>query len=888
VEQLLTTKLYIPPTRPTLVPRSRLIERLNSGLHRKLTLISAPAGFGKTTLVTEWLDNARLDVKNKIAWLSLDEGDNDLIRFLTYFIAALNQINGLDATFGKGALSMLQSPQPPPTKAVLTSIINEIATIQERILLILDDYHVIISSQIDEVLTFLLENIPRQMHLVIATREDPHLPLSRLRAKDQLTELRANDLRFTYSEAAEFLNQVMGLDLSTEEIAALETRTEGWIAGLQLAAISLQGKEDTTKLIKSFSGSHRLVLDYLFEEILDQQSESVQIFLLQTAILDRLCGSLCDAVLLDPSTSGQENLEYLEHTNLFIVPLDNERRWYRYHHLFADLLRQRLHQGKPDILDVLHIRASAWYEKNGLEIEAFQHAAAANDLERAERLIEGEGLPLHWRGAAAPVLNWLASLPTTALDARPSLWVTYASVLVFAGQSSGVEQKLQAAEAALQGVKKGVKPDNKTQDLIGRIAALRSMMAVPQHQIDTIIAQSHRALELLYPDNLTYRTAATWTLGYAYELQGERAAASQAYTEVISNTQASGNFMFTIAATTSLGYIQEAENQLYLAAETQRRALQMAGDPPVPFACASYLGLARIFYEWNVLDTAQQHAEQSAQLAQQIEGVDTPAACELLLSRLKLAQGNVVEAAAFLAQADQFVHEHNFVHLMPEVAAAQVLTLLHQENLAAAADLAEKHELPISQARVHLARGDPGEAIDLLEPLRQQAEARGMEDERLKVMVLQAVALQVHDETEKAVRLLSDALALGEPGGFIRTFVDEGPPMARLLYEALNHEIAPDYVQQLLAAFPTKDPERTGSPNTYASHAELIEPLSEREIEVLQLISEGLTNQEIATRLYLSLYTVKAHARNIYAKFGVKNRTQAVAKGKALGLLSPT
>jgi len=461
VEQLLTTKLFIPSIRPELVSRPRLIEQLSDGLHRKLTLISAPAGFGKTTLVGEWVGNLRKDhekgcqTESRIAWLSLDEGDNDLVRFLIYFIAALNRIEGpvlseaegIDPTFGKEALSMLQYSQPPPTETVLTSLINEIATIPDRIILVLDDYHLIDAQPIHNALSFLLEHQPPQMHLVIATRDDPHLPLSRLRARGQLTELRAADLRFTSSEAAEFLNQVMGLDLSAEDIAALEMRTEGWITGLQLAAISLQGQEDATNFIKSFTGSHRLVLDYLVEEVLQQQSERVQSFLLQTAILNRLTGTLCDA--LTGQDNGQSTLETLEHANLFIVPLDNERRWYRYHHLFADLLRQRLHQignlttgGEARGPAELHIRASVWYENNGLEIEAFQHAAAANDVERAERLIQGDGLPLQWNGAAVPVLNWLESLPTTVLDARPSLWVTYASTLVFAGQGSGVEEKL--------------------------------------------------------------------------------------------------------------------------------------------------------------------------------------------------------------------------------------------------------------------------------------------------------------------------------------------------------------------------------------------------------------------------------------------------------------
>ena len=887
---ILVTKLFIPPTRPDLVHRPDLIEQLNEGLHRKLTLISAPAGFGKTTLVTEWLDNMRGDAKkenqieNRTAWISLDGGDNDRVRFLTYFIAALNQIEGIEATFGKVALSMLQSPQPPPIEATLTSLINEIAAIPDKIIFIFDDYHVIDSSPIDKILTFLLENIPSQMHLVIAAREDPHLPLARLRSQDQLTELRAIDLRFTSSEATEFLNQVMSLDLSTENIAALETRTEGWIAGLQLAAISLQGKEDTTELIKSFSGSHRLVLDYLIEEVLDRQPESVQTFLLQTAILDWLTGSLCDA--LTGQEDGQATLETLEHANLFIVPLDNERRWYRYHHLFADLLRQRLHQSTTGDegrgVDELHIRASVWYEDNGLDIEAFQHAAAANDVERAERLIEGEGIPLQLRGAASLVLNWLASLPTTVLDARPSLWVLYGSALVFAGQATGAEEKLQAAEAALH----DTESDDKTQDLIGHIAALRALIAISHYHVETIVAESRRALEFLHPDNLPLRTSATWTLGYAYQLQGDRAAASRAYTEVISISQTSGNIMVTLAATTSLGMIQESENQLYLAAETYRRGLQLAGDHP--FTCASYLGLARILYEWNDLEAAQQHGQQSAQLARQVEGIDLPAACGILLARLKIAQGDVAGAVEILTTADQFVRQHNFILQMPEVAAAQVLTLLHQGNLTAAAHLAVKHELPISQARVHLAQGDTSAALSVLEPWCQQVEAKGLEDERLKVTVLQAVANHVHGEKDKAVQLLSETLALAEPVGFIRIFVDEGPPMARLLSEALSQGIAPDYVQRLLGAFPIDEPQQADSSRTKNIGTILVEPLSEREIEVLQLISEGLTNQEVATRLYLSLHTVKVHAHNIYAKLGVKNRTQAVAKGKALRLLPNT
>ena len=887
MEQLLTTKLFVPTIRPELVSRPRLIERVNEGLHRKLTLISAPAGFGKTTLVSEWVAGC----ERPTAWLSLDEGDNDLTRFLAYLVAALQTIA---SNVGEGVLGMLRSPQPPPAESILTVLLNEITTMPDHFVLVLDDYHVLEAKPVGNALTFLLERLPPQMHLVIATREDPHLPVARLRAQGQLTELRVADLRFTLSETAGFLNQAMGLNLSAEDIAALETRTEGWIAGLQLAAISLQGHQDAASFIKSFTGSHHFVLDYLVEEVLQQQSESVQTFLLRTSILDRLCGPLCDAVLLDLSASGQGTLEYLERANLFIVPLDNERRWYRYHHLFAELLRQRLHQNEASFTgnDVaeLHIRASQWYEDNGLELEAFHHAAAAGDVDRAARLIEGKGMPLHFRGMVAPVLNWLESLPTTALDARPLLWTTYASVSLVSGQATGVEQKLQAAEAALQ----RAEPDDKTRDLIGRIAAIRATLAATLNQVETVIAQSRRALEYLHPDNLSFRTFTTWKLGYAYHLQGDRAAASRAYAEAISISEASGNTITTIVAAIGLGNLQEAENQLHLAAQTYRRVLQLFGDQPLPIACEAHLGLARIFYEWNDLDAAEQHWHQSAPLARQSERTDRSIACEAFLARLKLARGDVAGAAAILAEAEQSVRQHNFVHRLPEVAAARVLTLLRQGSLAAAAHLVQAAELPVSQARVHLAQGDPSAALAVLGARRQQAEAKGWDDERLKVMVLQAVALHARGEKEQAVQVLADALALAKPGGFIRIFVDEGTSVAELLMrmnasregrKPVLSEIEgmQEYTHKLLAAFGKQKDVRPSA----LSPQPLVEPLSQRELEILRLIAQGLSNREIGERLFLALDTVKGHNRRIYDKLQVQRRTEAVAKARSLDILPP-
>jgi LuxR family maltose regulon positive regulatory protein len=862
---LLATKLFIPSARQTLVQRPRLMERLQAVLTCRLTLVSAPAGFGKTTLVSEWVAGC----ERPVAWLSLDESDNDPTRFLAYLVAALQTVA---PRIGEGALAALQSPQPPPPELLLTTLINEISSIPDNFVLVLDDYHVLDSKPAEAALTFLVDHLPPQLHLVIATREDPPLPLASLRVRGQLTELRAADLRFTSFEAAEFLNRVMDLNLSAEDVAALENRTEGWIAGLQLAALSMQGRKDATSFIKSFTGSHHFVLDYLVEEVLEQQPEGVQAFLLRTSILDRLCGPLCDAVLHDSTSSGQETLEYLERVNLFIVPLDNERRWYRYHHLFGELLQQRL--GKPKEFTEFNLRASQWHEENGLELQAFQHAAAANDVERAERLIQGKGMPLHYRGVVGPVLRWLESLPKTVLDARPSLWVMYASLLLFNGQSTGIEQKLQAAEASLQ----SIESDNRTNDLVGQIASMRALLAVPLNQMETIMAQSRRALELLHPDNLPVRTTTTWALGKAYELQGNRAAASQAYTEAISIGQACGNIMFNLAATTSLGNIQETENRLYLAVETYRSVLKLFGDQPQPFTCEAHLGLARIFYEWNDLDAAEQHGQQSLHMARQVENTGTIASYGVFLARLRLARGDVAGAAAILTEADQFVRQRSFVSLTLEVFAAQVLTLLRQGDIAAAAHLAQTHEFPISQARVLLAQGDPSAALAVLVPYRQQVEARGWADERLKAMILQTIALYAQSEKEKAVQVLGEALALAEPGGFIRLFVDEGQPVEALLREAAKHGPVSKYVRQLLAAFGETE-------GRIPATQLLIESLSEREIEVLRLLGTDLNGPEIARELMVSLHTMRTHTNNIFNKLGVNNRRAAVRRAEELDLL---
>jgi LuxR family transcriptional regulator, maltose regulon positive regulatory protein len=858
-----------------------------------VTLISAPAGFGKTTLLSEWINQKPEDGEqrthpSRVCWYSLDDSDNDSARFLIYLISALQKV---EANIGADVLGVFQSPQPPPVESILTTLLNEVSAIPDPFVLVLDDYHVIDVKAVDQALTFLIEHQPPQMHLVIATREDPALPLARLRARGHLTELRAADLRFTLSEAAEFLNQVMGLTLSTENITALEARTEGWIAGLQLAALSMQGQKDTASFIQSFTGSHQFVMDYLLEEVLQQQPANIQSFLLHTSILNRLCGPLCDAVLLDPSISGQETLQYLERANLFLIPLDNERRWYRYHHLFADLLRQRLRQSlnaesgdAEHRLRELHIRASQWYEDNGFPMEAFQHAAAAHDIERAERLLEGKGIPLHLSGGVTPILEWLESFPPELMNARPSLWWRHAAMLLINGQTSGVGEKLQAAETALANTLHGAEPDDQTRDLIGLIALASATLALTRYDVKAMLAQSHRALEYLNPNRLFQRANANWTLGYAHVLLGDRVLARQAFTESVTFSQAAGAMFPLILATIGLGYVQEFDNELYQAAETYRRVLQWAGDHPQQIIGEAHLGLARVLYEWNELEAAEQHTQESLHLAHKYESIiDRFVISEVFLARLKLAQGDVDRAAAILKQTDTSVRENNFIHRMPEVAAAQVLVWIRQGNLAAAAQLAETHQLSTGQARVHLAYGDPSKALAVLETWRQHVEAKGWQDERLKVMILQAVAHHAQGETETAVELLGDALALAEPAGLIRSFVDEGAPMAQLLSEAVRRGIMPGYAGKLLEAF---EAEKPGVTQPSASGAQpLIEPLSPRELEVLQLIAEGLSNDEISKRLFLALDTVKGHNRRIFDKLQVQRRTEAVARARELGLI---
>ncbi len=870
---LLTTKLYIPRPRPGLVPRPRLTQRLNEGVGRKLTLISAPAGFGKTTLLSEWIPTS----ERGVCWVSLDENDNDPFRFWTYFISALQMLR---TDLGQGALAMLRArhPQPPFVEAVVTVLINEMAAFPDNFTLVLDDYHVITTPTIHHALAFLLDHQPANMHLIITTRADPPLSLARMRARSQLSELRRADLRLTLDETLAFLNQVMGLALSEQEVAAIDARTEGWLAGLQLAVLSMQGHADIPSYIKSFSGSHRFIIDYLTEEVLQQQPQSVRDFLLHTCILDRLSGRLCDS--LTGRSDGQSMLEELEAANLFIVPLDDERRWYRYHSLFSDFLRHRLSQSHSNLPPELHRRAATWFASQGHVAEAITHALNANEFGQAATWITQVGTTLVYRGEMFTLLRWIERIPEDVLHQRPHLCVVYAWVLMASGQTASAEQQVQVGEEAMP----PGEPDSDLKDLLGQMAAVRATIAANQRQVERTVTYSQRALGYLHPHNQAVRAIITWNLAFAYRLRGDRTAAQQAYQEAIALSQAAGNVSIAVLATIGLGNLQAAQGQTHQAMAAYQRALQLATDQHgqlLPVGTEAHLGLAQLFTELNDLEAAGRHLRLANHLSQRMGNRDLQVPCLVLEARLQQIQGDVEAAVATLGKAEQLVHQHNLKRRVLEVASAQVSTLVALGDLTAAAHLAQIHDLPLGQARVLLAQGRPEAALTILDPLRQQQETDGYQADLLQVWVLQALALQADNRTEEAARALAEALALAEPGGLMRTFLDEGQPMATLLRTVLSKRPASPtaFVHQLLAGFQ----ETAESPGPVAQP--LLEPLSQRELEVLGLIAAGLSNQEIADQTYVALSTVKWHIRNIYGKLGVKSRTQAIARAQELNLL---
>jgi len=933
---ILATKLYIPPPRSKIVLRPRLIERLNEGLSagRKLTLISASAGFGKTTLVSQWIAGCG----RPVAWLSLDEGDGDPTRFLTYLIAALQTIA---PDLGGGLLAVIQSPQPPPIESILIALLNEITTMPDHFVLVLDDYHLVDAKPVDHALTFLLEHLPPRMHLVIATREDPHLPLARLRARGQLTELRLADLRFTPAEAAEFLNQAMSLQLSAEDIAALEVRTEGWIAGLQLAAISMQGRSDTASFIQSFSGSHRFVLDYLVEEVLQRQSESIRNFLLRTSILDRLCGPLCEAVLEPASPSGQEIagqeiLEYLEHANLFIVPLDNERRWYRYHHLFADVLRMHLMSEQPEQASSLHQRASVWYEQNGMPPDAIRHALAAEDFERAAVLIElaVPEMRRNRQGATVTELGWLKALPDELVHFRPVLCVDYAYALFGGGELEGVEARLREAERWLD----TADPVDPTADTMGMvvvdeeefrrlpamIALLRAAQALARGDMPEAVKNARRVLDLAPGDAHLMLGGAASVLGLAAWASGDLETARRMTADGMANVHKAGYISSAIGSAIVLADVQIALGHLREAMTTYEQALQWATPPEAPIqrgAADMYVGMSALQREHNDLETAMQHLLTSQALGELAGLQQNPYRWCAAMARIREARGDLDGALELLDQAER-LYDANFSPNVCPIATrktrvwvaqgrlSEALGWAREQGLSVENELSYLHEFDaITLARLLLARyqsdradGSISGVMGLLERLLQAAEEGGRQGSVIEILVLQALTYYAQGDLPAALKPLQKALTLAEPEGYVRMFLDEGEPMRLLISDfRLQIEKQPrgdghnlfGYIDKLLAAFAQPaalQQSKIGNPTSlrsgdYSLKSKMLDPLSQRELKILQLIAQGLSNREIGERLFLALDTVKGHNRKLFDKLQVQSRTEAVARARELGLL---
>jgi LuxR family maltose regulon positive regulatory protein len=887
---LLRTKLGIPPPRPNRVPRPRLTERLDRalGAGHKLLLVCAPAGFGKTTLLSDWAQGkADVATHPQVAWVSLDAGDNDLVGLLGYLCGTLQTVA---PHLGQAALSAFGAPQPPPVQAVLATLINELAELAAPLVVILDDYHEIEAQAVHDALSFLLDHLPPGVAFILATRADPPLPLARFRARGQLTELRAADLRFTPEEAAAFLNQMMALDLTPGQVEALESRTEGWIAGLQLAALSVEGQgvERTAGFIEAFAGDDRYIADYLVEEVLAAQPEQIQTFLLQTSILTRLCAPLCDALTGSPS---QQTLEDLEAANLFVMPLDRKRRWYRYHHLFADLLRHRLQQAYPGRVASLHRRASLWHQEQGSMAEAVRHALAAQDFEAAAHLIQRSAWALLARGEIVTLRAWLDALPPQLVRSRPRLSILYAWRLLAAMHLDAIEPPLRDAEAAAR--------ESGDPTVQGEVTVLRATVASIRGENQRAVALAQEALVQLPEDDIFLRGIVTNTLGAAHDWLGNSVEAGQAFAQAADLCREAGNLLIALIAMCNLGRLQENQGHLDQAAGTFRRALDLAAgheQHPLPVAGLAHVGLGRLLYEWNDLDAADRHLLQGIELGKKIANVEIQVAGYLALATVRQAQGDADGAREAIDSGKRLLAKaQTTAGVATELDAVQVRLWMAQGRWEAAARWAQEaglgpddeplyaHEsLYLTLARLLIARGSVDEATRLLARLLQAAEEHGRLGRGIEILILRALALHAGGDAAAALAPLARALAWAEPQGYVRIFLDEGEPLAALLRAVAARGTAPPYVGRLLGALPAPAdvPPPTPSPRSI-----LVEPLSEREMEVLQFLAAGLTNREIAQKLFLTVGTVKWHAHNIYGKLGVHSRTRAVARARELNLL---
>ena len=934
-ETLLATKLHIPRSRRALVARPRLMEHLDAALNGRLTIVSAPAGYGKTTTLASWSDHSQIQT----GWLSIDEADNDLVRFLTYLIAAMQN---LDEGIGQDMQAALSASQAIPVESLLSRLVNEIQAVMDeegdpcQFILLLDDFHLVKAQEVHNALNFLLDHLPSGIHLVVAGRSDPPVPISRLRVQGVLTEIRTPDLRFTKNEMTTFLNDLMGLDLTSEDIAALEARTEGWIASLQLAALSMQGRGDRQAFVAAFSGSHRYVIDYLVDEVLSRQPQEVQDFLRRTSILVRFCASLCEAVTgdkvegireketdtditainsLPTGASSQQIIDFLERANLFLVPLDDERRWYRYHHLFANFLEQRLYEGEPERIPELHQRASQWYEDEGLVDEAIQHAMAAEDLERATRLVDQIAANLVVRREPNKLLKLVSQLPRDRCQNYPMLCIWHAWALLFLGELEAVEPILQIAEANQD------KPP-----LPGYATIVRAYVANQLGELHKAIALTEQALEQLShtpPDRnlLIFKGAAVIWLGVNHRYLGNLDRARQLFIEAVPINQKAGNIYAALASFEQLADLAVIRGQLHQGVEFYQRGLQMArnwtdvggeGLGASVVEAGLLQGLGTVLYQMNDLAGATPHIRRAAELFELGEAWGRMYSYKML-GYLNQAEGDYKTSYDLLGKACAIgenitVHQINISsepgleqlsillsRTQPEMAdllkditlRIETRGLKSDDEIDFSSPAEYRHESEYSDlARVLIALDRAGESLPLLERLLEAARSMGRYGDEIRYLTLRSMAFQSLDDKTAALDSLSQVLTLARPEGYVRIFVDEGEPMAALLASAVSQGMEPDYASELLAAFPEKVQQAVEFDMELASISQpLVEPLSEREIEVLQLMTDGLKYKEVAERLVISLNTVRHHTRNIYGKLGVSSRAQAIARARDLNIL---
>ena len=896
--QILRAKLYVPRGRPGAVARSRLYARLDEGVRRDLTVVSAPAGFGKTTLLADWSRQSGLPV----AWVSLDERDDDPIRFLSYLLAAIGTIHD---GFGVSTRAFLGSlPSGEELEPVLTALSNEILELSHDFVLVLDDYHVLSSGAIHDALAFLLEYAPPPMRLVVAGRGSPPLPLARLRAAGRLTEIGEAELRFTLEEASDFLGGTMGLDLSGEGIAALENGTEGWIAGLQLAAHALKGREDEASSAENFSGSTRHVFDYLAEEVLSRQPEDVREFMLKTSIVETLNASLCEA--LTGAGDGRVMLERLERENLFLVPLDEEGRFYRYHHLFAAFLRERLRRTHPDAVRALHSRAGLWYERDECIAGAVEHALAAEDFGRAADLIGEEAGTRRRYVDASQLLHWLGALPDGLVRLRPQLSILYAWALVHSGELDHAERRVRDTEAAL-GHDTGASADNLSDEertILGEVCIVRARMAAMREDAPLTTKQSNRALELMPEDELYLRGDVALDLGHAYCSVGDFDSASEAFARAAAIGREADDLRTALFALHYRASLEISRGHLLKAEKLLLDGKRLAEDRPEGAPAVAGIidvGMGDLHYQRGELDESRRLSEEGIERGRRSGEAKILVYGYVNLARVHTARGDTETAHSLVLRAGGLLPKWPFIW------AWRARLWLAQGDVASAARWAReygasedylsypRHLERITMARVLVAEGRTDEAFDSLEGLLSEARFSGMAAYEMELLVLLALACERRGETGRAVDHLKAALALAEPEGFVRVFVDEGAPMAALLRSLIQDSHnggvqtspngSPDgYAGTLLERFALEAP-RAGNGGPREAPASGIEPLSDREMEVLALVAEGRTNSQIAGELYLSVGTVKAHVHHIFGKLLVRNRSQAVARARELQLL---